>query len=107
MTETVPVRFEVLGVEAICGAGRLLGLANVLMDVAGVELTLQGVQLVRGHHGSLSVQAPQFRHPRDGRCLPAVLLPLELRDAVAAEVLRDFTSGASVVLPVGEIDATA
>lgn len=90
MSETVPVRFEVLGVEAVHGVGRLLGLACVALDVAGVEWTLQGVQVVRGADGGLAVRAPVFRHPRDGRSLPAVVLPDGLRDAITAEVLGSF-----------------
>lgn len=89
--ETVPVRFEVLGVERV-DRGRLVALANVLVDVAGVELTLQGVQVVREADGVV-VRAPAFRHPRDGRWLPAVLLPPELRDAIGAEVLSGMSQG--------------
>lgn len=91
--ETTPVTFVVLGVEPVRGAGRLIGLANVAVELSGVELTLQGVQLVRRSDGSVSVQAPQFRHPRDGRWLPAVLLPSELRDAIAAEALALALAG--------------
>lgn len=87
MMGTIPVRFEVLGVEPVRGAGRLVGLAVVLLDVGGVEVTLQGVQVLRDVLGGLTVQAPRFRHPRDGRHHPAVLLPIELRDAIGAEVL--------------------
>ena len=86
MTETVPVSYEVLQVEPVHGSGRLVGLAVVRVELAGVELTLQGVQVRHGPAG-LVVDAPQFRHPRDGRWLPAVVLPPELRDAIGREVL--------------------
>lgn len=36
----------------------------------------------------VGVEAPQFRHPRDGRYLPAVVLPPELRDPIGREVLE-------------------
>ncbi len=87
MTDTVPVRFEVRQVEPVHGCGKLVGLAVVAMDVAGVEVVLQGVQLVRDGSGTLTVKAPVWRHPGSGQWLPAVLLPDELRDAIGAEVL--------------------
>ncbi len=87
MTDSIPVRFEVLGVEAVRGAGRLEGLANVLLDVAGLELRLQGVGLIRGADERLSVRGPVWRHPQSGRWLPALLLPDQLTAAIAAELL--------------------
>ncbi|UFN48911.1 hypothetical protein LPC08_23425 [Roseomonas sp. OT10] len=86
--ETVPVRYEVKGLEAVRGAGRLAGLAVVDVEIAGGLLTLQGVQVVRETDGSLTCKAPVFRHPRDGRWLPAVVLPPELRDAIGQEVVE-------------------
>lgn len=70
VTETVPVRFEVLGVERLVGAGPVIALADVLVEVAGVTFTLQGLRLVRTNGGG-AVEAPQFRYPQDGRYLPA------------------------------------
>ncbi|PHK93794.1 hypothetical protein CR162_16900 [Pseudoroseomonas rhizosphaerae] len=87
MTEMQDVRFEVLGVERVAGAGKLKALAVVLVEVEGVQITLQGVQVVQGADG-LCCRAPTFRHPRDGRWLPAVALPPVLADAIAAEVLE-------------------
>ncbi|UFN48121.1 hypothetical protein LPC08_19195 [Roseomonas sp. OT10] len=86
--ETVPVRYEVKALEPVRGAGRLVGLALVEVEVAGVILTLQGVQVLHGGGGGLTCRAPCFRHPRDGRGLPAVVLPAALADAIAAEVLE-------------------
>lgn len=68
----------------------MLALANVTVEIAGIELTLQGVQVVRGGDGSLGCRAPTFRHPRTGKWLPAVMLPAELSRAVAAEVITAF-----------------
>ncbi|MBI0432986.1 hypothetical protein [Roseomonas sp. KE0001] len=87
MSETVSVGYEVLGVEPVLGAGRLVALAVVAVEVAGLVVTLQGVQVNRAADGSLSCAAPVFRHPRTGRWLPAVSLPQRLSEAVAAEVL--------------------
>lgn len=83
--DTVPVRFEVKAVERVLDRGALVGLAIVDIDIAGVELTLQGVQIVR-EAGGLSIRSPVFRHPRSGRWLPGVLLPPELAEAIRAEV---------------------
>ena len=88
MSETVPVTYTVLGFEQVQGAGRLVGLAIVEVDLAGVVLTLQGAQVVREADGSLTCKAPTFRHPRTGGWLPAVVLPPELRDAIGREVVK-------------------
>lgn len=86
-TESVTVNIEVMGIERVRGAGRLLAFGIVRVEIGGVELTLQGVQIVRAADGSISVRAPMFRHPRDGRSHPSVLLPSELSAAIADEVL--------------------
>jgi stage V sporulation protein G len=90
MNDTVPVSFVVEGVEPARDRGRLVGLAIVAVEVGGAWLQLQGVQVIRDAAGALTCRAPVFRHPRDGRWLPAVLLPPELTDAIAAEVLAAF-----------------
>jgi len=90
LSETVPVEIEVLGVEPSRGTGRLIGLAIVRIEVAGVELTLQGVRIERSAAG-LTVHSPAFRHPRAGRYVSAVLLPAELREAIGAQVLEHLT----------------
>ena len=92
MTDTVPVRFEVLGVERLTGAGRVVALANVLVEVAGVSFELQGLRVVKEARG-IGVETPQFRHPRDGRYLPTVILPPELFDPIGREVLEALAAG--------------
>lgn len=87
MAETVPVTFTVIGVERVQGTGRLIGLAIVELDFAGVILTLQGVQVVRELNGSLSCKPPVFRHPKTGRWLAAVVLPPTLAEAIGHEVV--------------------
>ena len=88
--ETEIVRFEVCQVERV-ERGRLIGLAVVSLDIAGVELTLSGVQIMRGTNGTLECRAPVWRHPRSGEWLPGVLLPPELASALAAEVLENWS----------------
>ena len=85
--ETIAVEYTLRGVERISGAGRLLALAIVDLDVAGVVLTLQGVRVMQRPDGSRSCEAPVWRHPASGRWLPAVILPPALAQALADEVL--------------------
>ena len=92
-----PVRFAVLGIERLTGRGRLLGLAIVEVEIAGVILTLQGVQVVRAADGSLEARAPQFR-ASSGEWRSAILLPPEMRDALGAEVLAVFNDPFAKVL---------
>lgn len=66
MNETVPVEYRVIGTESVHGRGRLERLAVVEVEIAGIVLTLQGVQVMRDPAGRLTCRAPTFRHPRDG-----------------------------------------
>ena len=89
--ETVPVAFTVCGVERVNGRGTLVGLAVVEVDVTGVVLTFQGVQVVRTPAG-LECRSPVWRHPGRGQWLPGVMLPPELATAMAAEVVATWTA---------------
>ena len=93
-----PVRFAVLGIDRLTGRGRLLGLAIVEVEIAGVILTLQGVQILRAADGSLEARAPQFR-ASGGEWRSAIVLPSAARDAIGAEVLAVFTDPAAKVQP--------
>jgi hypothetical protein len=79
------VTFTVTALERIEGHGRLLALAALEIDFDGVTLRLQGVQVVRQGKG-ITTQAPHFRDPKKGVWVPAVILPDELRAAIAQEV---------------------
>ena len=83
---SVSVSFRVEHVEKVRGAGRLHAIAVVSVDVDGVEMRIHGVRIVRQPTGLLAVEAPQFRRP-GGEWVPAVTLPPELKDAIAAEIL--------------------
>ena len=87
--ETLPVVYRVLGIERVVGASRLLALALVELEISGVVLRLQGVQVRRLSDG-IGVEAPQFRHARTGKWLPALVLPAELSRALADEVLAEL-----------------
>lgn len=84
-TDTVTVAFRVIRVERVA-AGRLFALATVLITVNDVEMTIQGVRVVRQPTGLLAVEAPQFRGP-GGEWTPAVTLPVQLKQAIADEIL--------------------
>lgn len=91
---TQAVEFSVVKVERVQGRGALVGLAIVDLDVAGVVFTLQGVQVTRAPDGGLACKSPVWRHPAAGTWLPGVLLPPELAEAMAAEVLAAWTAQA-------------
>jgi hypothetical protein len=57
------------------------------LDVAGVVIVLQGIQVRRRADGDFDCAAPAFRHPRIGQWFPAVILPPEVRTAIGNEVL--------------------
>jgi hypothetical protein len=84
---TATMTFVVTGVERIRGAGRLVALAAVEIDLEGVVVLVQGIQVVR-QRGGIATQAPRFRDPRTGAWVPAVVLPKELGVAIAEELHR-------------------
>jgi len=101
---TATVTFVVTGLERICGAGRLLALASVEIDLEGVVILVQGVQVIR-HHGQIATQAPRFRDPRTGAWMPAVVLPDELGAAIAGE-LHNMLKRQAGRIPVPDLIAT-
>ncbi len=93
-SETTTVGIEVLAVEPVAGAGRLLALAVVNLVLDGVEVTLQGVNVMRQPDGQLACQVPRWRHPK-GNWLPAVVLPPELTKAIADAVFAELGARAA------------
>lgn len=84
--ERIDVAITVVGVEQVHDKGSLIGLAIVELDIAGVVLTLQGVQVLRLPDGSLTCRSPQFRRS-NGAWASAVALPPDLAKALGTEVL--------------------
>jgi len=84
-TESVEVSFEVIRVEKV-GSGRLFALATVIVTINAMEMAIQGVRVMRQPTGMLAVEAPRFRRP-GGEWVPAVMLPPELKQAIADEIL--------------------
>jgi hypothetical protein len=85
---TQPVTYRVTGVERVTGSGRLVGLANCDVEIGGIVVALQGIQIRRLSDGGLVVAAPLWRHPRSGKWMPGVILPDELSEALADEVIQ-------------------
>lgn len=97
--ETGTVSVQVVALEPVHGCGVLVCLAVVELVVEGVEIRLQGVQVLQQRDGTLVVRMPSFRPP-SGPSAPGVVLPPELEDAVARLVLEEFAPGCRVqVLP--------
>ena len=67
---TATVTFVVTGLERIEGAGRLIALATVEIDLEGVVVVIQGVQVIRDRR-RITTQAPRFRNPRTGAWTPS------------------------------------
>jgi hypothetical protein len=82
---TATVTFVITGLERVSGAGRLVALATVEIDLEGVVVLVQGVQVIR-RRGRIAMQAPRFRNPKTGAWIPAVILPNELGEAIAEEL---------------------
>lgn len=95
MTETSPVTVEVVDLTRISGRGKLIGLAAVEIVLDGVALLTQGWRLVRRADGFTTIEAPVYRHA-GGDLVPALVLPLELEEAVARAVL-EHAGGTMVV----------
>jgi hypothetical protein len=100
MNDTTAVELTVTAIEPAAAAGRLLGVANVELVIVDVSLTLQGIQIRRDARDGMVVVAPQFRHPRNGRWLPSVLLPRELKDAIAHEVIAAYATVVEATQPI-------
>lgn len=83
-------QFSVISVQRIA-AGDVVALADVALDLDGIEMKLHGLQVVRVPLG-LVARMPRYRAP-NGRWVPAVELPEELAQAIGAEVLATIADG--------------
>jgi hypothetical protein len=88
--ETTEALVTVLSVEPVAGSGKLIALAAVEIEIAGIPIRLQGVKIVRRPDGRLNCEPPCYRGP-DGRWLPAAVLPPDLGEGLAAEVFAAIT----------------
>ena len=90
MTEaaTTTVTF-VSDLEPVRGAGRLVALAEVELELDGVVLVMQGVRVMR-QCDRIAMQVPRYCDPRTGQWLPALIVPAELERAIARELHRTW-----------------
>jgi hypothetical protein len=85
-TERVGVEIRIVEITPTRGSGRLMATATVLVAVCDVEIIIAGCQIKLTHDGRWLVQGPQWRDPRSGKWLPAVILPPELSAALGLEL---------------------
>jgi hypothetical protein len=88
--ETAPVLVVVQSIELV-SMGAVMALATVDLEIDGVNLRIEGVRVTR-RGGLLACEPPHFRDPRSGQWRPALLLPKELSDVIAGEVLQAVRS---------------
>ena len=90
--ETETVTFSVVGVERVLGRGDLIAMAIVSLVIAGVEMTLQGLQVRANGPDRVDVSLPTFKSTRDGTQKAAIVLPPELFDAIGMAVAQAFSA---------------
>lgn len=103
--DTAPVTVTLLQLEPLPpgSMGRVTHLAVCDVEWAGIGFQVQGVRVQRGPDGCARVLPPVWRHPRDGRWLPGLILPDALQAAIAAEVLaacQEAADGGAARLPL-------
>lgn len=90
--ETETATFSVVGVERVLGRGDLIAMAIVSLVIAGVEMTLQGLQVRANGPDRVDVSLPTFKSTRDGTQKAAIVLPPELFDAIGMAVAQAFSA---------------
>ena len=89
MTDTIPITCSVLEVSPM-NSGKLLALASVELEIAGVAFEIHGIHVSRALAESglegVAVTVPRFR-ASDGTWQAAMSLPDELRGPMADVVL--------------------
>lgn len=83
--DTCPVTFSVT-VRPV-RRGRVLAVADAVVDLDGVPLTLSGFTVRLTDHGRADVLVPQHRDPVSGQWADSVVLPPELAGAIGREIL--------------------
>ncbi len=92
MRRTTPVRIAVQ-LEKVEHGG-VLALATVEINICGILVTLQGLELRRGLDGVLCVHLPMFDHPGGG-CFPIIGLHDDLSRGVVDEIISVWKRRAS------------
>lgn len=107
LAEIVTVEFEILNAERLSGAGRVLAVASVRLDIAGVEIELHGLTVRRQDGGGYGMHLPAWRHPTTGKWLAAAVLPSELATAIGEAVFAVLEQEGAGLTDPGEGQLTA
>lgn len=79
--ETITIHCECIAITAVQGGGRLLALADVAVEIAGIEVLINAVRVMAESAGT-AVRLPVDRQGR-----PVVVLPEEIRGHLGDIVL--------------------
>ncbi|EME71927.1 hypothetical protein H261_00070 [Paramagnetospirillum caucaseum] len=79
--ESIAIRCECIAITPVSGCGRLLALADVVIEIAGIEIIINSVRVEADSNGT-AVRLPVDRQKR-----PLVVLPDEVRNALGDTVL--------------------
>ncbi len=86
--DTVPFSFKVTRIAPVKGRGRLLAIAHVAVEVAGIEIILQGFT-VRRQGQNIVAEGPRYRG-EDGVWYPALILPDGVLEAIAHQIWAEM-----------------
>jgi hypothetical protein len=88
MEETATVIVAVVEIVGTPGAGRLMALATVDLEIEGVAMRLTGVRLVKRRDQDVTVELPMTRDPL-GRQVPCIQFPPEIHEAIEEAITRE------------------
>jgi hypothetical protein len=96
-TETVPVAITIGSLTPVHSRGKLRFATHAVLEVGGLEFTLQGILITEEHRGRLSVLLPQTKHPVSGVSYPAIALPVQLHRELETLVLQQLPGNRAVI----------
>ncbi len=79
--ESIAIRCECRTITPVMGSGKLLALADVTIEIAGVEVIIHSIRVEADANGT-AVRLPVDRQQR-----PLIILPYEVRLALGDTVL--------------------
>ncbi|CAA7627361.1 conserved hypothetical protein [Candidatus Terasakiella magnetica] len=79
--ESIAIRCECIAITPVSGCGKLLALADVVIEIDGIEIIINSVRVDADANGT-AVRLPVDRQNR-----PLIVLPDEVRDALGDTVL--------------------
>jgi len=88
LSATTRASVAVMSVAAVSGAGRLMALATVQIDIDGVVFVLRGIRLMKQGSANVTVELPVVRDAM-GQTEPLIDLPPEIVRAVDLVIRRE------------------